>query len=239
MTAASVATSSWDRKRIGSTSTRGGLTPRKRVAAEQLVVDRSRQDPVECSVGLGHRAEGEWLAVAADLGRQAGQPGAQRRRGELADLDVAEHGQDVVAEVGVVDPPGRRAQVDDRALPLGRPRGQGDPTAAGVDPQAVVDGRLLRPLVALGLLAGAERPRPLLAVESPEPHLVAGLPTPGLLLGDHRTSSSRPRRPRRNLRLPAEQAGAQEALAGFGFQGRWRDRTRVVKASPRAACGRP
>jgi hypothetical protein len=72
-------------------------------------------------------------------GAGVGQPGLElfdehfhRLAGDLVERDVAEAGQDVVAQVAVVGrPPGVAGDV--AGFPDRHPRGQGDPAAGGVD----------------------------------------------------------------------------------------------------------
>ena len=80
-----------------------GLDASQRVPSQQLVLDRRLEEAVQRSVSLGHGAWSEDLSPPADLDGEAGQPTAQHRRGQLPELDLAELGQDVVANVGVID----------------------------------------------------------------------------------------------------------------------------------------
>jgi hypothetical protein len=152
---------------VGEEAHRLGLDPRgldasQRVPAQQLVLDRRLEETVQRSVGLGHRAGGEGPPPPADLDGEASEPPAQHQRGQLSELDLAELGQNVVADVGVVDPLRRGPEMDDRPLPLGTPRRQRHATAAGVDPGSLVQplagsARTLRSAVSppvLGCAAG-------------------------------------------------------------------------------------
>src|SRR3546814_7746702 len=66
----------------------------QRVAADQLVVDRCGQDPVERPVGLSDGGGSDRLAATALLGCDVGEPGAQHRGGDLAQTMVAPRRQD-------------------------------------------------------------------------------------------------------------------------------------------------
>ena len=85
-------------------STLGGLTPSQRISPEQLVVDRGRKHAIEGAIGLRDGTESKWLPMATDLGRESREPRAQHRRCQLAERDVPQLRQDVVAQVRVVDP---------------------------------------------------------------------------------------------------------------------------------------
>ena len=175
---------------MGSGATRGGLTPRSGFRPERLVVDGGDQDSIEGPVDLGHRSERQGLAVAAFLGGETRQPASEHRGGQLRQGDVAEVREDVVAEIGVVDPLGGGPEVDDRALPFGRPAAERHPAVAGIDPFPLVEVGLLAALVALRFLPGAEGAGAFPAVGAPEPHLVSDVSGLGLTLFDHRNLPS-------------------------------------------------
>src|SRR3546814_19887597 len=86
-----------------------------RVAADQLVVDRCGQDPVERPVGLRDGGGSDRLAGTALLGCHVGEPGAPPRGGDLRQLKVAHRRQAVLACVDVVGFAGFWPEVDYRS----------------------------------------------------------------------------------------------------------------------------